>query len=719
MVEEVKEEGKGEKVQGVWMAACSPASDESFEMEARAVPGKTAGPTGPTRRSTKGGWTDEEDAILAKAVRQFNGKNWKKIAEYVPDRSDVQCLHRWQKVIDPDLVKGAWTKEEDDRIIKLVEKYGPKKWSLIAQSMPGRIGKQCRERWHNHLNPAIKKDAWTKEEEIILIHAHQVYGNKWAEIAKLLPGRADNSIKNHWNCSLKKRLDSILDSGILGQTPGLSAFDLNYHSVRSGSQPVDPTKQKIKSLDQKRTAVKSSFTPEVCLGDQDLSLGFQDFGFHPVIKNFGSLRPEDKKVTLEDSKRLKVELKSIPLEDPKCVSVEVRDFMKPLLHWEDNSPANYPTSRLYKDASPWSTDLLHRVTNLCRIEDSDQTDASDDSHGASVLQPKAYNSIGNQFSSQSPCDRFFSNKILESPKNLRNHEFALKDENKKFKDTNVSGTPSTVFSSRDNFFGSDQIIRTLQPSEDSTSYHLYHEPLQLAGNEVSLVNSQKSNMDVHIKQKHNQVHSSTPPSLSLSLACVPSSPESILRSAAKSFKNIPSIMRKRGRESSKVLFAENPQRASCATIKHDGGGAPFVKAVDIENIKFSECASHNYQRKDRFDLNNPDILNKEHLLPCPSGRPLKNSQVLKTSVNSRTHSFVDNLFKVFLLACSLFGVQKSYAAWFLRILSEKCSKHSRRVQIQMNIGANEPTKLHKIYSSRSTFGKYLYQVHIRNTIFIV
>ncbi|OWM86624.1 transcription factor MYB3R-1 isoform X2 [Punica granatum] len=184
----------------------------------RPLHGRTSGPT---RRSTKGQWTAEEDEILRKAVERFKGKNWKKIAECFKDRTDVQCLHRWQKVLNPELVKGPWSKEEDSIIIELVNKYGPKKWSTIAQHLPGRIGKQCRERWHNHLNPAINKEAWTQEEELALIRAHQIYGNRWAELTKFLPGRTDNAIKNHWNSSVKKKLDSYIASGLLSQFPAL------------------------------------------------------------------------------------------------------------------------------------------------------------------------------------------------------------------------------------------------------------------------------------------------------------------------------------------------------------------------------------------------------------------------------------------------------------------------------------------------------------------
>ena len=154
-------------------------------------------------------WTEQEDLLLEKLMNENPLIDGEELCKHFSGKSVKQILDRWSKVLDPKMVKGSWTREEDEIIMQFVAEVGAKNWATLAEKLPGRVGKQCRERWVNHLNPNLNKDPWTVEEDQQLINLHATMGNCWTKIASFFPGRTDNNIKNRWNTTLKKRLERL------------------------------------------------------------------------------------------------------------------------------------------------------------------------------------------------------------------------------------------------------------------------------------------------------------------------------------------------------------------------------------------------------------------------------------------------------------------------------------------------------------------------------
>lgn len=95
--------------------------------------------------------------------------------------------------------KQVWSKQEDASLLKIVQKYGASNWDIIAKYVKHRTGKQCRERYHNILNPNVRKGNWTADEDKKILELHASLGNQWAKIARGLEGRTDNSVKNRFH----------------------------------------------------------------------------------------------------------------------------------------------------------------------------------------------------------------------------------------------------------------------------------------------------------------------------------------------------------------------------------------------------------------------------------------------------------------------------------------------------------------------------------------
>ncbi|KAM3345036.1 MYB-like transcription factor EOBII [Capsicum galapagoense] len=178
-------------------------------------------------------------------------------------------MGRWG-IIEEEWRKGPWTVEEDKLLIEYVNLHGEGRWNSVAR-LAGlkRNGKSCRLRWVNYLRPDLKRGQITPYEERIILELHAIWGNRWSTIARSLPGRTDNEIKNYWRTHFKKKVKKS------------STDNFEKTKVRLLKRQQSQQKQLLNSqIDMKRFMSQNENKVPSHVPKQDMAILDQNNSFH-------------------------------------------------------------------------------------------------------------------------------------------------------------------------------------------------------------------------------------------------------------------------------------------------------------------------------------------------------------------------------------------------------------------------------------------------------
>jgi hypothetical protein len=217
------------------------------------------------------GWSKEEDKRLTDIMKKYkNARDWEPIAkELNRGRTAKECHERWIRYLKPGVRKGQWTDHEDAIVMEVVENSSEQpftRWSDLAQRLPGRVGKQIRDRWVNHLNPAIDHMPFSRDDDLRLWEGHKKLGKRWVEISTKFFNnrRSENHIKNRWySATFKKFISNEFGPDAYTSDKSSPTNAGGGSGGSGGGSGGMPNKKKSSSFSSSRSGSAAAIDPEM------------------------------------------------------------------------------------------------------------------------------------------------------------------------------------------------------------------------------------------------------------------------------------------------------------------------------------------------------------------------------------------------------------------------------------------------------------------------
>jgi len=306
-------------------------------------------------------WTEQEDELLRAAVRMYGPHKWSLIATHVPNRTPMQCSARWVGALNPSILKGRWTSQEDNALKEAVGHYinsvdsqgnpQPIPWNKVSKRIPQRTGAQCQARWTEALDPRIRKGKWSPSEDEILKEGVRMFGRCWIRIAEMIDGRTQRQCRTRW-LQIKNK-----QSRIKNDEPGITAINTVNNSNgddNNGTMLILTPPHTTPSTPSQRKNVSSN-SPEIMQGMQGVILRSSPQMINTDTSTYGSLTSpvsnSGKSPTISDSET--------PISSPEYHS----NYTTPLV---DTNSFNYNNNcNLYGAyQSPYIEDYHNQVAYI-------------------------------------------------------------------------------------------------------------------------------------------------------------------------------------------------------------------------------------------------------------------------------------------------------------------------------------------------------------------